>query len=87
MNQRRLLTAPMTRRAVLGAGLAGAATFLLAACTPAPRYISPTAAAVGSAEAARNSTGRVVAASLRAQTTTLDLAGTPASTWSFDGVH
>ncbi|GAA4382762.1 multicopper oxidase family protein [Agromyces bauzanensis] len=86
MTERPFLNAPMTRRAVLGAGLAGAATVLFAACTPSPRYISPTAAAVGSAEAAWNSTGRIVATSLHAQTATLDLAGTPASTWSFGSI-
>ncbi len=86
MNERRIPIAPMTRRAVLGAGLAGAATLLLAGCTPAPRYISPAGAAVGRAEASRDSTGRIVATSLRAQRATLDLAGTPASTWSFGSI-
>ncbi|MBU3995855.1 MAG: multicopper oxidase family protein, partial [Actinobacteria bacterium] len=86
MYERRFLTLPLTRRAALGAGLAGAAAVLLAGCAPTPRYISPTAAAVGSAETARNSTGRVVTTSLRAQATTLDLAGTQVPTWSFGSI-
>lgn len=86
VNQSSLLDTRLTRRTVLGAGLAAAGTFLLAACAPPPRYVSPTSAAVGAAESARDSTGRVVAASLRAQTATLDLAGAGAPTWTFGSV-
>lgn len=73
----------ISRRSLLGAGLGGAALLVLSACTPTPRFIEPTASAVGKAEAARRSTGKLVKVTLNAAPGAIDLAGTTAKTWSY----
>ena len=76
-------TGQLTRRTFLGAGLGSAALLALAACTPAPRFLTPTAPAVGNAEAARQATGGLTRVTLNAEPTTVDLAGVPANTWAY----
>lgn len=73
----------LSRRALLGGGLSAATLLALSACTPAPRLVSPTSAAVKAAEGSRPRTGTVVKTALRAEETTIDLAGTQARTWGY----
>ena len=70
----------LTRRGVLGLGLGAVAAAVLASCTPAPQWVTPTGAAVSGTEKNRGGTGRVTTVDLTAAPTTLDLAGTAAAT-------
>ena len=76
----------LTRRRFLALGATAAAVGALAACTPTPAWVSPTGAAVDRTERGRGGTGRVVTATLTAAAATLDLAGTPASTFSYGSI-
>jgi len=76
----------LTRRGVLGLGLGAVAAAVLASCTPAPQWVTPTGAAVSGTEKNRGGTGRVTTVDLTAAPTTLDLAGTAAATWAFGGI-
>lgn len=76
----------LTRRGVLGLGLGAVAAAVLASCTPAPQWVTPTGAAVSGTEKNRGGTGRVTTVDLTAAPTTLDLAGTSAATWAFGGI-
>ena len=76
----------LDRRMFLGAGLSGATLLALTACTPTPTFVSPTSPAVAKVEAAQKVTGATANVTLRAGTGTLDLAGTPAPTWSYGSV-
>lgn len=76
----------LNRRAFLSAGFSGAALLALAACTPAPAFLTPTSPAVIKGEAARQATGATTRVALRAGTGTLDLAGTTVSTWSYGSI-
>ncbi len=76
----------LTRRGVLGLGLGAVAVAVLASCTPAPQWVTPTGAAVSGTEKNRGGTGRVTTVDLTAAPTTLDLAGTAAATWAFGGI-
>ena len=83
------LSAPLTRRALLGTGMSAAAVAALTACSAAPAapgLVAPTARAVAATERARRSTGAVRATTLRAGLDTLDLGGAAVDTWSFGGV-
>ncbi|MFK4729509.1 multicopper oxidase family protein [Agromyces mediolanus] len=80
------LPARLTRRTFIGAGLGGATLLALAACTPNPRFITPTSAAVGDAEAARQTTGAVTKVTLDAAPTVVDLAGTQVDTWAYGSI-
>ena len=76
----------LSRRTFLGTGLSGAALLALAACTPEPTFLTPTSQAVLKAEAARSTAGATTRTTLRAGTGTIDLAGTPAPTWSYGSI-
>jgi len=80
------LQSQLTRRSFLGAGLSGATLLALAACTPAPTFLLPSSRAVTNAEAARQGTGVTTSIALRAQTGTIDLAGTSVPTWSYGSI-
>ena len=73
----------LSRRALFGAGLSGATLLALSACTPAPRFVSPTSAAVTGAEGLRPQTGTIVKHALRAAEETIDLAGEQVRTWAY----
>ena len=76
----------VTRRGFLSLGVGAVAIAALASCTPAPAWVPPTGGAVDRTEKDRRSTGRVVTASLTAAAATLDLAGKPASTFSYGSI-
>lgn len=84
------MTTPLiARRAFLGLGLAAGTTAFLSACSASnsnPALIAPTSRAVQAAERARRSTGVTRHLELTAAPHTIDLAGRPASTWSFGPV-
>ncbi|MGN6446448.1 multicopper oxidase family protein [Amnibacterium sp.] len=80
---------PISRRALLGSGLTAAGLAALSACSAdptSPALVAPTGRAVAAAERARRSTGVVRTATLRAQQTTIDLAGSTSPTWSYGTV-
>ena len=58
----------LTRRGVLGLGLGAVAAAVLASCTPAPQWVTPTGAAVSGTEKNRGGTGRVTTVDLTADT-------------------
>jgi FtsP/CotA-like multicopper oxidase with cupredoxin domain len=72
-----------TRRGFLAVGTGTLAAMVLASCTTAPRYVTPTGAPVRSAELARGGTGRITRVDLTAAPMQIDLAGTTAKTWSY----
>ncbi len=84
------LNTPLTRRALLGAGLSAATIATLAACSSGPstppRIIGPTSPAVAAVEKARRQSGAVRTFTLDAAPSQLDLAGTTAKTWSYGSV-
>ncbi|GGR17249.1 multicopper oxidase family protein [Agromyces mediolanus] len=73
----------LSRRTLLGGAVGSAALLALAACTPTPRFLSPTSAAVAATEAARQTTGAVTKVALDAAPTTIDLAGAQVQTWAY----
>jgi FtsP/CotA-like multicopper oxidase with cupredoxin domain len=75
------------RRLIIGtAGVIGASALgSLAGCSAAGRAVGPMSDPVRQVDAARRAAGqKVVAARLTARETTIDLAGTPASTWGYN---